>query len=300
MSGRRAIPNALWILAVIGLGIGSGCGSTVKPTVLATKPARIASLTLATDEILAELVPSERVVSVTYLADDPGISNVAGRYPKEIPRLRDIHVERLLALAPDLICVAPFNTADSLRLLEHSGRSTYRNEVANGLSEIEASVRRLGERLGEPERANRMVEQMQSRRRRIADRLHDVPTRPRVLFWSAGFTAGRKTTIDDIIREGGGLNVATDLGLEGSAEIAPERVVAADPDVILLSLWKGDERQAQVTSHPILRQLRAVREGRLVTIEGRYLTCISQFAVEGVERLARALHPDRFAEEAPQ
>ncbi len=295
MTKRHAIRKTLWVLTAASLGIWSGCGTAATPVASTTKPARIASLTLASDEMLAELVPLERVVSVTALVDDSTISNVAGRYPTEIPRLRDVNVEKLLALAPDLICVAPYNTADSLRLLERSGRATYRNDAVHSFSEIEAGVRQFGERLGEPERARKLVEQMQARRRQLAERLKELPHRPRVLFWSAGYTSGRNTTIDDIIREGGGLNVAAELGLEGSAEISPEQVVAADPDIVLLSLWKDDERQSQVASHPILRQLRAVREGHLIVIEGRYLTSISQFAIEGAERLARALHPEQFA-----
>ena len=116
-------------LAVTGLGIGSGCRPAAGPASRPAKPARIASLSLATDEMLAELVPVERIVGVTFLADDPEISNVAGHYPGRNPRLRDMNVERIVALAPDLVCVAPYNTADALRLLERSGLSLYRNEA---------------------------------------------------------------------------------------------------------------------------------------------------------------------------
>jgi iron complex transport system substrate-binding protein len=62
------------VLAVIGLGIWSGCGPAAGPVSRPAAPVRIASLTLATDEMLAELVPTERIVCVTYLADDPEIS----------------------------------------------------------------------------------------------------------------------------------------------------------------------------------------------------------------------------------
>jgi iron complex transport system substrate-binding protein len=115
-----------------------------------------------------------------------------------------------------------------------------------------------------------------------------------VLYWAAGYTAGRGTTIDDIIRAGGGLNVAAELGLEGSPEIAPERVVAADPEVVLLARWKAAEGQSPIRNHPILRQLPAVRDGHVVAIEGRYLTSVSSHVVAGAEHLARALHPGRF------
>lgn len=302
MTRRGCAGCAAVALLVVGLGAWRACVSTPSPQGLASKPAvpqRIASLTLATDEMLAELVPPERVVSVTYLADDPGISNVAGGYAGHVPRLRDTDVERILALAPDLICVAPYNTADALKLLERSGLAVYRNEALNSLDEIEVGVQQLGEQVGEPERARALVERLRARRQTLAQRLRDLPHRQRVLFWSAGFTAGRGTTLDDIIREAGGVNVAAELGLQGSAEIAPERVVAADPDIILLARWSAGERQAGVEQHPILCHLRAVRDNRVIAIEGRYLTCVSQFVIEGAERLARRLHPERFATEDP-
>jgi iron complex transport system substrate-binding protein len=245
--------------------------------------------------MLADLVPVERVVGVTFLADDPEISNVAGHYPRGIHRLRDMNVEQLVALAPDLVCVAPYNTADALTLLERSGLSLYRNEALEGINAIEAGVERLARRVGELERGRTLAASMRDRRRRLADRLHDLPRRPRVLYWASGVTAGRGTTIDDIIREAGGANVAAELGLEGSPEISPERVVAADPEVVLLPRWRAEERRDSINNHPILHQLRAVREGRVVTIEGRYLTSVSPHVVAGAERLARALHPGRFA-----
>jgi iron complex transport system substrate-binding protein len=155
--------------------------------------------------MLAELVPVGRVVGVTYLVDDPEISNVPGRYPAHVPRLRDTGPEQVIALGPDLVCAAPYNTADTLKLLERAGLTVYRNEAYHGLDEVETGIEKLGVRVGEPERARAMVARLRERRRLLAERLRDLPHRPRVLFWSAGFTAGTGTTIDDVIREAGGV-----------------------------------------------------------------------------------------------
>jgi iron complex transport system substrate-binding protein len=289
-------------LALLGATLGAGAGCTRAapegPGAKATVPRRIVSLTLATDEILAELVPPERVVGVTYLADDADISNVAGRYPASIPRLRDIAPERIIALAPDLVCVASYNTADALKLLERAGLPIYRNEALHSLDDIETGILKLGDRAGAAEAAARLVEQLRARRRALAHRLEKLAQRPRVLYWAGGFTAGKRTTIDDVIREAGGVNVAAELGLNDGVELAPERVVAADPEVVLVPRWAGYAEQGRIENHPLLRQLPAVRNGRVLAIEGRYLSTLSQFAVEGAERLARRLHPDRFPTEA--
>jgi iron complex transport system substrate-binding protein len=233
-------------------------------------------------------------VGVTTLADDPEISNVAGFYSSAIPRLRDTDPERILGLNPDLVCVAPYNSADFLKVMERSGLSVCRNEACHGMDEIETGILDLGGRVGELRRAGELVERMRVRRRQLAQRLRDVPHRPRVLFWSAGFTAGHRTTIDDIIREAGGVNAATERNFEGSAAISPEQVIAADPEYILLSRWSGDERASRIENHPLLRNLRAVQQKHVIAIEGRYLTSVSHFVVEGAERFAARLHPDRF------
>jgi iron complex transport system substrate-binding protein len=291
--------TTLLALAVLSVGSWCGCrpndGTAHAPA--PRLPVRIVSLTLATDEMLSELVSPERLAGITKLADDPGVSNVAGHYPESIARIREATPERIIALAPDLVCVAPYNSADTLELLRRSGLSIYRNEAVHRIDQIEVGLEKLGERVGEAKRGRELAQRMKDRRRRLSERLRDLAKRPRVLFWSAGFTSGRDSTIDDIIREGGGRNVATELGLDGSAEIAPERVVAADPDYVLLSRWKDDDRQGQIANHPILRELRAVREARVIAIDCRYLTSVSQFVVDGAERLAVALHPDSFAGE---
>jgi iron complex transport system substrate-binding protein len=162
------------------------------------------------------------------------------------------------------------------------------------MDEIEAGILDLGKRVGESDRAQDLADRMRTRRKQLANRLHDVPHRHRVLYWSAGFTAGNMTTMDDIIREAGGINVAAERNLKGSAEMSPEQVIAADPEYILLSRWSADERANHIENHPLLRNLRAVVEKRVIVIEGRYLTSVSHFVVEGAERLARKLHPDRF------
>lgn len=302
MNARAWMGGLSVTLILIAVGVWRGSSALISDNGVepaASKPMRIASLTLGTDEILLELISPERMVGVTHLADDPEISNVAHMYPPSISRLRDSTPERVISLNPDLVCVAPYNSADFLKVMERSGLPTYRNEALDGIDPIEAGILDLGKRVGEEVRARDLVTRMRARRARLAARLGDLPRRPRVLFWSAGFTAGSRTTIDDIIREAGAINVAAEKKLTGSAEISPEQVIAADPDYVLLSRWSVDAREGRIDNHPLLRNLRAVREKHVLAIDGRYLTSVSHFAVDAAERLAAQLHPERFGDTSP-
>ena len=295
---RRTIGWMLLATALAALGMWQASATRHLPGKTPApgnpKALRIASLTLASDEILSQLVPAERLACVTYLADDPEISNVPDFYPARIPRLRDRDLERILALEPDLVCVAPYNSADFLKMIERSGIAVYRSEAFHTIDQIEAGILELSHRVGEPERGREIQARMHARRAELANRLRGIARRPGVLFWSGGFTSGKNTTIDDIIREAGGVNLAAGRGLSGPAEISPEQVIAADPEIVLLSQWTAGNAEGDIKRHPLLRNLPAVREHRLIVIEGRYLSSVSQFAVEGIERLARKLHPDRF------
>ncbi|HSY40593.1 MAG TPA: hypothetical protein VLA79_13725, partial [Polyangia bacterium] len=86
-------------------------GAAGETWTLSRPPRRIVSSYLAADEILAALVSPERLAAVSTFADDPAISSVAGFYPRALPRVRG-EVEAILALEPDLICVAGYSDAD--------------------------------------------------------------------------------------------------------------------------------------------------------------------------------------------
>src|SRR5438128_2379394 len=79
-----------------------GVGATSAPSP-AAPPRRIASLNLAADEMLVELVSPDRLVAVTSFSDDKSPSNVAGRVPASVARVTHARLEQLVALKPDLV-----------------------------------------------------------------------------------------------------------------------------------------------------------------------------------------------------
>ncbi|MGM9519857.1 MAG: ABC transporter substrate-binding protein, partial [Phascolarctobacterium sp.] len=62
------------------------------------KPQRIISLSISTDEILLDLVPTASIVALTKYVDDAGISNVVERAQEVKGRVRDTNPESILAM----------------------------------------------------------------------------------------------------------------------------------------------------------------------------------------------------------
>ncbi len=281
---RLAAAGAL-IALVAWLAAGAGLA--------AAPPQRICSLSLAGDELLVLLVPPERLVCVSTFADDPELSNVAGRVPKTVPRLVG-RIEPVLARQPDLVVVAPWNDASFVDLLGRSGVPTYVLPEADTFAEIRAALLDLGRRVGAESRAAEAASALDGRLAALDARLAGLGHRPRVLSFSRLIVAGAGTTADALIARAGGVNAAAEIGLRGHKQVPLERIIALDPDWLLLGFDPGEDADTLLDAYPLLRATRAAREGRVVVLSPRLLTAVSPFLVEGAESLARTLHPGRF------
>jgi iron complex transport system substrate-binding protein len=127
--------------------------------------------------------------------------------------------------------------------------------------------------------------------------------RPRTLyevFYAEGstYTAGDGSFLASLIDLAGGDPVTGDAqGLIGS-----EDLVAADPQLILLgtasydpSLADPEAAQAAVAARPGWADLAAVADERVVPYTDDIVTTRpGPRIVDGLEALARAIHPDRF------
>ena len=130
----------------------------------------------------------------------------------------------------------------------------------------------------------------------LARRLRGV-AKPRVMYWASGMTAGGDTAIGALIESAGAVNVGREAGVTGIGPIGAERAFVADPDVVLLGEWPGVREGLE--QHPLLSQLRAVRERRIVQMPTELLVTLSQHAAAASWYLAWALHPDRVSGPRP-
>jgi iron complex transport system substrate-binding protein len=274
---------------VAALVLASVCPVSADP------PRRIVSVNITSDEILLALVP-ERLVAVSVLADDADISCVV-REARLVPRRVKAETEQIFDLRPDLVVIGG-HSAHVASQLERLGVRVIRIQGFESFEWIEGLIRTLGGAVGARPRAEELIGTMRGRldavRQRVTGR-----QRPRVLSYTpGGGTSGRRTTFDDVVRAAGGENVATRLGISGWKRLSLEHVLDADPDVVVMSASqrRAPGFHAELLGHPALREVRALREGRVYRLPGRLMVTSSHHIVETVEALARELHPDAFAQ----
>lgn len=266
---------------------------------IVASPQRIASVSLATDEILIDLVGPERILGVTHFASDAAISNVADR-------LDDIehtdlvgNPEVLISLDADLVILSTYNNPAALDQLLDADVPIFVLDGFTALEDIRVNVRMLGWITGEEQRAEELIATMDAELSAVQEAVAEYEP-VRVLYYEpGGITYGPGSTVDELIALAGGLNVIAESDLGPYPLINSEFIIAADPDVILLGGWFSD-RDASVDwiSHdPVLGTLRAVRDGRVYPISDAHLTTVSHYIVRGVEEIAAVLYPAAFYED---
>lgn len=264
---------------------------------VSSPPKRIASVMLAADEILASLAP-ERLIAVTYLVDDVGISNCSNDVPKSAIRLHS-DIESVLAAEPDMVFVAGYTPMETVQLLAAAGIAVIHFSQYDSFADIMNNVLLAGNAIGKESEAQKVISNMKSKIASVEKRVMNQP-RPRVLYYSSyGYTSGSDTSIDEMIEKAGGSNAVRIAGLKGPAQLSIETAISLQPEVIIVSAWEAGAKGKigaveELLGDPIWKDVPAIREKRICLIRGAWLTAVSPYAVYGLEEVARCLHPELF------
>lgn len=286
-----------------GYTVTDSTGTVLKFT---KKPEKIISLSISTDEIIIDLVPVNRIKAVTYLADDPGISNVVERV-KVIPeRAYGNSAEALLAMKPDVIIAADFFKAEMIQTLRDLGLSVYVYKTPNNIKEIKTAIKAIAALVGEQEQAEKMIRQMDHKLKFIKDKVGDIKPgeQKRVVFVrSNGIFYRPETSFMDVCRYANVRDATEDLRYEQSGILSQEEVVRLDPDAFVIPVWNYDgkhdplQMQEKILSNPSYQTTKAGKDKNVVMLPAASVLAVSQYTVDAVEGLAKAMYPQKFSEE---
>ena len=170
----------------------------------------------------------------------------------------------------------------------------------NALADVWADIRRVAEALGIPRRGNDLVARLQARMLAIEEKAHGLPRRRTVacIEWIDPLMASGNW-MPELVRMAGGHNLFGEAGRH-SPRLEWLEVTAADPEVILVlpcgfDIARTRQELPALTRRPGWENLRAVREGRVVLLDGnQYFNRPGPRLVESLEILAEILHPEVF------
>jgi iron complex transport system substrate-binding protein len=279
---------------------------------------RLVSLLPSATEIVYALGLGEDLVGVTFECDEPpaartdktvvvGGRDTRGMSPAEIDSyvriqlaagadLYTLHAQALAALQPDLIltqdlcrvCALPSGHVDAA--LDYLGcQAEVMSLDPHTLEDVLESVLAVGDRVGVPDRAARLVAELRARLDQLAARVGGRP-RPRVavIEWTdPPYTAGH--WIPDLVAVAGGQPVAARPGSQ-SVPTTWASIAATEPDVLIVApcgyhlAGAAELAEAVAAAMPGL-PIWAIDADGIIVRPGPRL-------VDGAEAIAWILHPD--------
>lgn len=264
---------------------------TGRTLTLATPPSRIVSLVPSVTETLFAIGAEDRLVGVTDFCDFPA----EARRKPSVGGMISPSLETLVALKPDLvIATRSGNRQETVAQLKRLGIPVYLVNPTS-LAEVIDVVERLAELTGRREAAAAVVAGLGRRIRAVAERVGPL-RRPRVLYvlWPEPLIVpGRGALVSDLIAAAGGESVTASRA-EAYPRYSVEAAVAQTPEVILLARHGSRSSPMAGEKWERFSNLPAIRAGRLHSVDGDLLHRYGPRVLDGLEMLARLIHPGAF------
>ncbi|EKF20716.1 periplasmic binding protein [Nitratireductor pacificus pht-3B] len=249
----------------------------------ASPPARVMSLNVCTDQLAMTLAAPGQLVSVSFLAREPGLS-MLHEEAKNYGANRGL-AEEVFLQKPDLVVTGTYSLHNTTALLRRLSFAVEEFSFVQTLDTIPDEVRRMGALLGQEDKARAIADgfakELADIERRQCDRR---PTA--VAYEQNGVALGSETLADSVITAAGFDNLAADLGVVGMSPFPVEQIVARRPDVIITRDPAGAPTLgAEIPRHPAISALPDTRVGAFVP-EGSW-SCGAPAVMEAVRALVR-------------
>ena len=246
------------------------------------KPAeRIVAFSSAAVEALFAIGEGERVVAthsfVSYPPEADSVARVGDAF--------NMDIEAIVELEPDLVYIFFGRFEEDLA---RAGLKTLNlATLSDDFPAIADRVRMWGRIAGNPTDAERVARDFERRVREVEDAMRPIAGGPVVFQNSGGFwTPGRGTLMQEVFDLLKLENAAADI--EGYAQLSPEVIVEKDPTIIITS------DPEEFYSDPAFANVRAVRNGAVVSLPSDSLSIAGPRFMDGVDELARLVYPGLF------
>ena len=270
----------------------------------AAKPRRIVSFSISTDEILLDMLPSDRIAAVSSLADDPGISNVvqkAKEVPSRVPR--NSNAEAVLALNPDLIIIPDFVDANVIQSLRDLNLNVYVYKTPFTVEEVKNCIREMAKLTGDPQNADKLLAYMDTRLEQVQQKLGQFPSeqQKRVAFMrDNGVYYSSKTSFHDVFQNAGLYDITSDIENRPDGLLSQEKIVRLKPDIFIMADWNydgkhdPDDLKNTILSNEAYTDIPAWQNKNIIMINGSRIFSLSQYMADAILELAQKAYPEKF------
>jgi iron complex transport system substrate-binding protein len=297
---KFGVDSLIWFMAAIALTVVS----TAVPS-SASQPARtnVSALVAAPTAVSVPVAGKPDVTEIVYaLGAEKRLlaTDVTAIFPPEAQQLpkvgyqRSLNAEGVLALKPKLIlAAAEAGPASALAQIRNAGVRVESFTAEHTPNQIITNAKRVADALGLSKEGEALTARLSAQLAEMQRVVHTLPGKPRVVFLLAHGNApqvsGEGTAADAMIGLAGAENAMR--GFRGYRPLSAEGMIAAAPDVILMST-QGIEAAGgidQLLKQPGLILTPAGRSRRVVEMDQLLLLGFGPRLPQAVGSLAQAL-----------
>ena len=259
---------------------------------------RIVSLTSAYEPILLDMVGPSRLGAVSFLSKTKGYGPNYELAKSVKVSLYSYAVEKIVYLHPDLVIAPEYTSRDVLDGLEHMGIPVVIISSPKTVQETIELVERLGSVVGAEDKARSMTTKMKQDIEEVKELSSKTKGQVVISMSSMEGFSGTGSLFDDMTRTMGLVNGPSHLGYAPRTAFTEERIIEMDPNVILIPVYDTSEMawQTLYRDNPGLQTVRAVREGRVVTMPAADLYTGNQFIGESMKDILRIVRESEKGE----
>jgi len=237
-------------------------GQAITQTDVFTSDMTIISTAPSITEILFELGVGDQIVGVDAISNYPEAANAI----QKIGDYSGFDIEQVIALNPDIVFAGNGLQHEQILTLTEVGvhvvsvEPTYYEDIAK-------SIRIIGDQIGKLDESEVLINKINESKEAVFEKSEGMEEHPTVYYvMSIGdngyWTSGEGSFINSVIETAGGICVTAESGVEWP-EYTAERLVAADPDILIVSSWVSED---DLISDSVMKELTAVKDGKYMFI----------------------------------
>lgn len=267
--------------------------ATGKEFTFTKAPEKIVSVSPAETEMLFALGLGDKVIGVSDFCDYPAEA-------KSKPKMGSIvkpNEEALAASGADLVLTGVSMKAATVDKLRGLKINMYKVEPKS-VDDVIANILKVGEITDRQDQAEKLVANMRADLQMVKDAVKSVkPEQQKKVYieFSPGWTVGKGEFMDELLKISGGVNVAADT--TGWSQISEEKIISANPDVILYPQGLVDDANKKplvdvIKGRSGWDKINAIKNNKLIGLDNNMMVRPGPRITEGLVAMAKGIYPD--------
>lgn len=264
--GKYSIVIRLLTLSTIVCSSSNQCLAAMDDGGLTSPPMRIVSLGPINTENVYLLGAGDRLVGTTSYCVRPE----AARATEKIGSVMQVSVEKIIGMQPDLVLATGLTRASQVEILRSVGLKVVRFDQPTSFASSCEQFEYLGKLLGLEAKAQAITRDLQNQVKTLTEKISILGLPKQKVIMQIGanplYVSGRDSFTSDFIEL---LLAENGIGDTPSGQVGYERIIAVNPDVILIGIMgsetgvAADEREKWQK----IKVIQAVQDKRIYVVD---------------------------------